>query len=242
MAKVDLTAIAEAISAYRCTECQEISEESHGPVYECGSCGTTFSKEDEGSHRCPDCNKFAGKLADDSIDCGCNAEAEELMVYACEDCDDLVPDDEAKAHECGVAAAPAPVAEAKPPFAVGQRVRVRPGVTIAVIHTSLGAFLDPPQPGEIPCYGPAKVMGYYTIPANRSNLPSERVALRCEAHQYDGALHADFLEALPAADDCEHTWGKPEIGGTGFEQCSVCYRVRRTSMAQALPVEGEVKA
>lgn len=228
----DLTAIAEAVTAYRCTECQEISEDSQGPVYEC-SCGNTFSKEENGSHRCPDCNKFAGKLADDSLDCGCNAEAEELTVYACEGCDELVPEDEAKAHECGVEQPPKPVAETKPPFTIGQRVRVRPGVTIAVIHESLGEFLDPPQPGMVPCYGPAKVMGYTNAPIpwlrNSDSHTDERVALRCETHSYDGAIHANFLEAMPGTTDDphEHTWGQGELSGSDFEQCGVCFRVQR---------------
>lgn len=226
---IDLTAVAEAVSAYRCTECQEIQEESHGPVYECGNCGTTFSKEDEGSHRCPDCNKFAGKLADDSIDCGCNAKAEEVIVYACEECDEFVPEDDAKTHECRAAPSAQPTApvEAKQPFALGQRVRIKPAMTSIVIHTSLGALLDPPQRDDVPCYGPAKVMGYYTTKPQYPNLPQDLVALRCEAHNYDAGIHADCLE-----EHHDHTWGAGELSGGGFDQCGVCFRVRRTPTAK----------
>lgn len=191
----DLTILGEAMSAYRCTECREIQEESHGPVYECGGCGTTFSKEDEGTHQCPDCRRFASKLADDSLEC-CNAEAEEIMAYSCEDCDALVPENEAKAHECGVEPAPKQDVETKPPFAIGQRVRVRPEVTVVSVHMMSDQLPDLPQSLDAPCYGPAKVIGYYTTKPKAPNLPQVFVAVRCDAHGYEKTIHADFLEAV----------------------------------------------
>lgn len=97
---IDLTKTAKPEIAFMCSECLEVQSDSNGPIYECGNCGETFSKEDEGTHRCPNCGKFASKLCEDSVDCGCNAEAEEITAYRCENCDNLIPADDAETHEC----------------------------------------------------------------------------------------------------------------------------------------------
>lgn len=58
--------------AYRCASCGEEftgegADQGQGPLYECGECGSPFTRDgsaDGDSNRCPDCNKFGGKLAD----------------------------------------------------------------------------------------------------------------------------------------------------------------------------------
>jgi predicted RNA-binding Zn-ribbon protein involved in translation (DUF1610 family) len=57
-------AMGAAEKVWFCQSCEEVIED---PVtlYECGECGTIFSREnsaDGNSHKCPDCNRFAAKL------------------------------------------------------------------------------------------------------------------------------------------------------------------------------------
>lgn len=107
------------IVAFRCTECAEIQKDDYGPVYECGNCDNRFAREDTGSHKC-ECGKFASKLADHSIECGCNAEAEEVMAYQCEACQELVHEDDAKEHQCNDASAGQSMSS---PYLVGEVVK-----------------------------------------------------------------------------------------------------------------------
>ena len=52
-----------------CETCGEQAEPT--AKYDCGSCGTEFTYADEGTHRCPDCGKFASKMEGDFCsDCG----------------------------------------------------------------------------------------------------------------------------------------------------------------------------
>lgn len=56
------------MTAYRCLECGEISEEAGDErLYECGVCGAVFSEADSGGrpNQCPECNVFATKVADE---------------------------------------------------------------------------------------------------------------------------------------------------------------------------------
>ena len=55
---------------WKCQECDEVTENVDELItlYECGNCGTIFSKEDsyDGcSHKCPDCGKFSSKLTEE---------------------------------------------------------------------------------------------------------------------------------------------------------------------------------
>jgi len=53
--------------------CANCDEEVTEPTakYECGNCGSEFTYADEGTHRCPDCGKFAAKMDGDFCpDCG----------------------------------------------------------------------------------------------------------------------------------------------------------------------------
>lgn len=73
--------ISEAQTAWLCPGCDEVIEE---PVtlYECGECGTIFSREnsaDGNSHKCPDCQKFAGKLTTHGCS-DCDEECEEVKA------------------------------------------------------------------------------------------------------------------------------------------------------------------
>jgi hypothetical protein len=57
--------------AWICNGCGALTDadagQEAGPLYECGSCGTRFTREgsaDGEGHRCPDCGKFGAKLED----------------------------------------------------------------------------------------------------------------------------------------------------------------------------------
>jgi len=57
-----------------CPDCGEVKEDST-TSYECGNCGEEFTLEDEGTHRCPSCGKFAAKVSDNACpDCGTDLE------------------------------------------------------------------------------------------------------------------------------------------------------------------------
>ena len=92
------------VSAYYCSGCETLSEEVAGPLYECGSCGTIFNREnsaDGSSHRCPDCGKFGAKQADESC-AECNeGEIEEVTAYPCPVCEDLVKGEDVESHAAG---------------------------------------------------------------------------------------------------------------------------------------------
>lgn len=51
---------------WQCEGCEEIFEDNGDfqRLYECGECGSIFSYEDVGSHRCEQCGKFAAKLTE----------------------------------------------------------------------------------------------------------------------------------------------------------------------------------
>jgi DNA-directed RNA polymerase subunit RPC12/RpoP len=58
--------------AWRCLNCaaeltNAEADQGQGALYECGSCGSAFSRvrsADGASDRCPDCNHFGAKIAD----------------------------------------------------------------------------------------------------------------------------------------------------------------------------------
>ncbi len=87
---------------YKCMECQEVSgEPGDGPLYECGDCGTKFTRNtsaDGSSHRCPDCNRFSSRAAD--LSCGeCEeGEVEEVVILECDVCGDEVAEDDEAEH------------------------------------------------------------------------------------------------------------------------------------------------
>ncbi len=63
-----------AIDAYRCGACEELFEDPGGPLYECSRCSGREVEE----RRCPACNIFMAKVADESCP-------------SCEDGDDITP-------------------------------------------------------------------------------------------------------------------------------------------------------
>ena len=73
-------AIAEAVelearksaAEFWCEACGDQAEPT--AKYACGNCGTEFTYADEGTHRCPDCGKFAAKMDGDF----CSSCGEEL--------------------------------------------------------------------------------------------------------------------------------------------------------------------
>lgn len=80
----------EKVDGWYCPSCEKGWEDSDElePIYECGSCGSIFNRDnsaDGGSNRCPDCNKFAAKLYDHGCpDCG-DIECEEGEIVKGED-------------------------------------------------------------------------------------------------------------------------------------------------------------
>jgi rubredoxin len=60
----------EVEDGYRCDACDELHRaddiDPDDKAYECSSCGNEFlrSETDNYDHRCPECNKFAAKMAD----------------------------------------------------------------------------------------------------------------------------------------------------------------------------------
>ena len=79
----------EAAKAYKCTDCGEIAAESSEEVlYECGNCGPFIrsNSADGDSNRCPQCNKFGAKLADEACESCEAAGGEEIDAYHCTEC------------------------------------------------------------------------------------------------------------------------------------------------------------
>ncbi len=81
------------VNVWKCPDCDWIGDDpDEDTIYECGSCGSMFRKDADadGTHRCPGCNKFAGRLSDLDVACpqGCNC--------GLEPCDDAV-----QCEECG---------------------------------------------------------------------------------------------------------------------------------------------
>lgn len=73
------------VGGYQCVECGSISRDvEDDPVYECGNCGTKWTRDGAYSspaHKCPDCNKFASRIADHGCQ-ECQAgEMEEAELY-----------------------------------------------------------------------------------------------------------------------------------------------------------------
>ena len=85
--------VMEERTVWACEECGEVSENMPTePLYECGNCGTIFSKSgsaDGSSHQCPDCSKFSSKIGLACEFCE-SAIAEETDGYYCPDCDIVV--------------------------------------------------------------------------------------------------------------------------------------------------------
>lgn len=81
---------AETVLVYTCAGgCDPTTDEPESPLYECGQCGTSFNRDgsaDGAGSRCPDCNRFAARVADLACaDCG-EAEATEADGWVCGAC------------------------------------------------------------------------------------------------------------------------------------------------------------
>lgn len=85
----------ESDTFYKCTECGEIAEDYAEKLYECNDCGTIFTRDnsaDGGSHQCPDCNRFASKIADMACTSCEEGEVTEVQAYPCQACDSVHDD------------------------------------------------------------------------------------------------------------------------------------------------------
>lgn len=82
--------IPEAKMGWHCPSCDAagIEETSWPKMYECGTCGEVFESED-GGNRCPECNRFASKIAD-HVCTDCHEPVEFVSIMLCEECDTWV--------------------------------------------------------------------------------------------------------------------------------------------------------
>ena len=85
----------ETIKAYYCESCDIFMEETGGNLYECGDCGTMFTRETSknDNHQCPDCNKFSGKTGDEACSECQESPVEEVMAFSCDKCGELHRED-----------------------------------------------------------------------------------------------------------------------------------------------------
>lgn len=122
---------------YQCAECEAFAEdESEEKKYECGSCGTEFTRDnsaDGDSNRCPDCNKFAGKLYDNTCPECEDGEQEPVECVSCPWCHEDFRDDDFEEHLDEEH-------EDEPEYAEA----------LAIIRTMLGLAPDAPKKERIP--------------------------------------------------------------------------------------------
>jgi DNA-directed RNA polymerase subunit RPC12/RpoP len=93
---------ASSVPGWLCVDgCEFVTDEPSSPLYECGDCGETFNRDgsvDGGSNRCPQCNKFAAKIADLACDqCGA-AEVDQTEAVECPKCGDWVEEGDFPDH------------------------------------------------------------------------------------------------------------------------------------------------
>lgn len=83
-------------TAYKCESCAGIAAaREEEPLYECSDCGNYFLHSDSAdgdSHRCPNDNKFARKVADSACSLCQAGEADEIEVLKCDVCGEYVED------------------------------------------------------------------------------------------------------------------------------------------------------
>lgn len=161
------------------------------PAYECGACGSQFTSED--GNRCPDCNRFAAKLADASCpECeepigGEHGDVEEREVYRSAD---------GETHDTADAAAawdePAAVAErqresaasAASAYAVIEQHRRESDARTARLQAALALPTTPP----IAYYaGQQPLNAFGTIPSLTAYLTPAEFLACCGAGDYAGA-------------------------------------------------------
>ena len=75
----------ELTKAYKCESCEAISDDAGPALYECGDCGSVFNRDNGNGagHQCPNCNKFASKVADQSCANCEEGEVEEIEAIQC---------------------------------------------------------------------------------------------------------------------------------------------------------------
>lgn len=81
----DLTIVhrSDKVERYVCPTCEIVfidPDDPPGPAYECGNCDNTWHREEEETHRCPECGKFATKVADHCCPL-CYEPVEKEVVY-----------------------------------------------------------------------------------------------------------------------------------------------------------------
>lgn len=93
----------EEFNGFVCYSCEEhiAGEDVSSPLYECGNCGTQFTRDTSANdnHQCPDCNKFGSKVADQGCP-ECNeGELTEFEGWFCADCETYF-EEKPTDHDC----------------------------------------------------------------------------------------------------------------------------------------------
>lgn len=90
------------VTAYECDCCGELALEPTGEsLYECSECGTRFNREgsyDGGSHRCPECCRFAAKVGGDACPACGDGNLEEVEAVCCSHCQEVMTEEEWEEH------------------------------------------------------------------------------------------------------------------------------------------------
>ncbi len=100
----------ELITAYLCQSCDTITDTPDETLYECNNCGLRFKRGDDdgATQRCPECNRFAAKVADQSCPNCDDGELEEVSAFSCPTCDSLHQKDEPTCRTTEYDTAPTP--------------------------------------------------------------------------------------------------------------------------------------
>lgn len=167
------TTAVQEVEVWVCPGCDHVFDEEPEltTLYECGNCGTTFSKEDEGSNRCPDCGKFAAKQDDGGCpECGEAWEGLEAVTrYQHEGCDEYHESaEEARACATGEDYTPPAKQPKAAPFQVGDKVMALGGIFFLHYSAHEG------------CKGPATITGFVANGPRRGQFDG-----RCDVHDLD---------------------------------------------------------
>ena len=105
---IQVTISCEEVSGYVCASCGFAlgKDDDLDPKYECGSCGSEFTRSesaDGDSHRCPYCNKFGAKTFDAACP-ECGEGMDPGLALVCPKCDELRGEDSMAEHyiECAL--------------------------------------------------------------------------------------------------------------------------------------------
>lgn len=129
------TLTAVSIAVCECDEILADEDVESDTIYECGSCGDTFSLSENGSHRCSGCGKFASKLTADGCSTCCTEYDRHEGVY----CEKHEAYAETECSECE-SEGDEPEEEKQPVAKPNSRPASEPGLTpeqVELVQTNL---------------------------------------------------------------------------------------------------------